>query len=219
MGLNLVKDELHQALALITESIVDVTALDQEHVHSDFERHGLRNLVDALLIHVDFLLELLSGNGLLVDKGFDSFSLLKDEEEFVIDVGSKAHNLKVFSEGLRDFFFGLDHNLVVDLNIPKMHLVRSGNCIFWSWKVATLLDDLVNNLFKLLLNLFDWGIKHDLWTTTTFAGVVSIWNTKLQGDKVVFKWGIGIIFSLDDLIWLWISWELVSLDEFHICVN
>lgn len=219
MGLNFVEDELHQAFALITQSVVDVTALDQKHVHSDFERHGLSDLVDAVLVHVDFSLELFSVDWLLVDENLDSFSFFKDEKELIVNVGSQADNFKVLFKSLRNLLFGLDNDFIINLDIPKMHLVTSGDGVLWSWEVATLLHNLINNLLKLLLNLFNWGIKQDFLASTALVSLISIWNTKLKGDEVIFERSIGIILSLDDIIWLWISWEFVSLNELHIGVD
>ena len=54
---NFIEDELHDVLALITETIVDVAALDKEHVHSNLKWRVLSNLENGILVLDDLLLE------------------------------------------------------------------------------------------------------------------------------------------------------------------
>lgn len=220
MLFNLVEDKLHQALALIAKSIIDVTALNQEHVHSNLERHRLSNLDDGCLVHVDFLLKVLSGEILLGDEYLDSFSLFQDEQEVIIDVHGQTDDLKVLLKGLRDLFFRFDHNFVIDLDVPEMHLVTSSDGVLWSWKVATLLYNEIDDLLKLVLNVFNWVVENNSWATILrFVVVIIFLDAQLKRNEVVLKWSVSIILSIDNLTWMWVFWIFVSLDELHIGVH
>ena len=113
-----VQDHLHQFFTVIAECVVDVAALDQEHVHSDLERHLSSYFGNCLLIHVDFFLKSFSLKGLLLQEDLNSFLLLKDEQVIVIDFKGLLHDIKVVAESLGNLGLGLGDNLVVWLDIP-----------------------------------------------------------------------------------------------------
>lgn len=69
------KNHLDDVLALLAKSIVNFTALNKEHVHSDLKWHLVSDLINGLLELVDFSLVFLSGRILLGQKFIDSFLL------------------------------------------------------------------------------------------------------------------------------------------------
>jgi hypothetical protein len=50
-----VEEQLDDFVALVDERVVEGFTLDQEHAHSDFERHGFSDLGDSGLVLLDFL--------------------------------------------------------------------------------------------------------------------------------------------------------------------
>jgi hypothetical protein len=165
-------------------------------------------------------LEFISGEWLFIDESLDSFSFSQDEQEIIIDVHGLTDNLKVLLEGLRDLLLSFDHNFVIDLDVPEMHLVTSGNCVLWSWEIATLLHNKINNLLKLVLNVFNWIIENNSWATILRLVVLIIFlDAQLKCNKVVLERSVSIVLSHDNLIWAWVRFVLVSLDELYIGVH
>jgi len=90
-----------------------------------------------------------------------------------------------------------------------MHLVTSGNCVFWARKIAALLNDHVDDVFELLLDCLKWIVENDFGS----------FNFELQSDEIVLEWGFWIVLTFNNLIWVRIGWELVSLDEVNVGVD
>jgi hypothetical protein len=130
---NSIKDHFHEFITLITQLVVDVTALDEEHVHSNFKRHFISDFNDGVLIFVNFFLEHISIEWLLLKECFDSLFLLENEKVIIIDVDSQFHCVQVIFESLRNLFLGFDNKFIIDLYIPEMHFVTSCNGVFRSW--------------------------------------------------------------------------------------
>lgn len=131
------------------------------------------------MIQVNFFLELFSCDWFLVNEGFNSLSFSKNEQEVIINIDCLADNFEVLSKGLRDLFLSFNDNFIFNLDVPEMHFVTSGDSVLWSWEVATLLHDLVNDLFKLLLNRLDRGVENDSWPTV-FVVVVIFLDVELK---------------------------------------
>jgi hypothetical protein len=138
MVTNSVKDLLHKFFAVLAKCVVDVAACHEEHVGPDFKWHFLSDLGDGGLVFVNLSLEGFSLEWLFLQEGFNSFSFLQDEEVVIVYIQSKIDHFQVLTQGLRDQGFGIHHKLVVNLHIPKVHLVTSGDGVLWSWEVAAL---------------------------------------------------------------------------------
>jgi hypothetical protein len=50
-------------------------------------------------------------------------------------------------------------------------------------------------------------------------GFILFISGKLEADEVIFERTVSIVFSEENLIWLWIGIILVSLDEINILVD
>jgi hypothetical protein len=65
---NSAKHHSDEFLALVNELIVEVFTLNQEHTHTDFERHDSLDFVDSLLVFIDSIKEFITDVGLLVQE-------------------------------------------------------------------------------------------------------------------------------------------------------
>jgi len=107
----------------VDESVVQFVALDQEHAHADLIGCLSLDLSDRVKVHLNALfVSLLLPVGLAREL-LNFLWLLKDEQVLVVNTNSLLGNLEVFDEDLRNLSFGVDHDLVVLLDIPEVSLV------------------------------------------------------------------------------------------------
>ena len=90
---NSVQNLFHEFLTILTKCIIDVTASNQEHVGSDFERHFFSDLEDGSFVCVNLSLESLSLKWFSLQEGVDSLSFLQDKEIVIVDTKSKLDDL------------------------------------------------------------------------------------------------------------------------------
>lgn len=136
--------------------IIDVFALDQEHVHSDLERHFISDLINGGLIAIDSSLEGLSVVVLSI-LGINELSnlstFIQDPHVVLVDINSSLDNLSVLLDDLADGLFGLIHDLVIFRHNPKVHLVSTRPRVLGSWQVVRLFDNGIDDVFQLRLDV------------------------------------------------------------------
>lgn len=91
-----VENNIDDILTFLTESSINVSTLDQEHVHSDLEWHLVPDLGDCCLEFVDLILEIFSVVSLLLKVCLNPFLLFQDEKVIVININSQFYDPKVF---------------------------------------------------------------------------------------------------------------------------
>ena len=83
-----------------------------------------------------------------------------------------------------------------------MHLVTSCNCVLWSRQVLRSFHNGVNYTFQLKLDLVkDTGVRVLLDLLKVNFGSI---DNELKRDEVILERSISIVFSQDNLIWLWV---------------
>lgn len=148
-----IQDFIDEFFAFRAEIIVELVALNQEHVHSNFEWHLISDSLDGLMILVDLSLELISIERFLLQEFIDPLLLIENENEIIVDVQCFIHYSQVLLNGLRNSRLGLIDNLIIGWNIPKMLLVTALNGVLWSRQVSTLVNDMINNDLQLVLHI------------------------------------------------------------------
>lgn len=211
MSVNASKDLSDQFLTPLAKLVVDLTALDEEHVHPDLEWHLVSDALDHHMIPIDLSLELITVVWLLLQELIDALLLGKEEQEVIVDVESFLDYLQVLRDCFRDLGLGIVYNLVVGWNIPEVLFVAALNSVLRSRQVPALKHNVVNNDFELVLNLGERHLELDL--------VLGLVDVKLDSDEVVFIWGVSVIFPLDDLARSWILWLLEPLNEINVLVK
>jgi hypothetical protein len=121
--LSLLEDLGNHVLTNGDEVFVQVTALDQEHRHSDLKGSLLADLGDSALESLDFHNEFLFLVGLFVKESFDALVFLQQEQELVINVDALGSRLQVLVNDSLDGVLGILHDLVVSGDIPEVSLV------------------------------------------------------------------------------------------------
>lgn len=180
MSIDVVQDFSDELFTFLNKSIVDVAALNQEHVHSDLKWHILTDSLDHLKVLLDLLSELITIIGLLLQELINTLFLAQDEDKWVVDIECFLDDSQVLRDGLVNLFFGLTNDLIILGNMPKMLLVTSLDGVFRSRQVGTLSHNVVDDIFKLSLDFFSCDCKLDL--------IISGVNIKFECDEVVFVW-------------------------------
>lgn len=153
MSVNASQNLCDQFITSLAKLIVDIAALDKEHVHSDLEGHLITDSLNHVVILIDLRLELITIKWLLLQELFDALLLVQEEQEIIIDMEGFLDNLQVLSNSFRDFRLGNVYDLVISWNVPKMLLVTALNSIFRPRQVPTLKNNVVYDNFELVLNL------------------------------------------------------------------
>jgi hypothetical protein len=92
---NLRENAVDEALALVAEGVVDITALDKEHVHPEFKRHLLSDSDNSVLVFFDLGLELLSAERFLVQELLNALFFLKKEQELVVNASCQLNHFNI----------------------------------------------------------------------------------------------------------------------------
>lgn len=182
----IVQNSVHQLSQAIAEHIVEVLALNEEHVHAELEWHLQANFLNGLRILVDLRLVVLSDLGLDLEELLDAVSFSEDPHIVVVHVQSLLDNFAVLLDDDRDGSLGVFGNLVIVWHSPKVHLIAAGDSILRPRKVVTLLDDRIDDVLQFRLNfLLEVIGKYDSSTL----------DVKLHTDEVLLERSVGVVLA------------------------
>jgi hypothetical protein len=153
------KHHSDEFLALVNELIVEVFTLNQEHTHTDLERHDSLDFVDSLLVFIDSIKEFITDVGLLVQEFLEALFLSDKESEFVIYVHDSLSDSQVLAEDHLDFNHGILDELIFSDNIPETSLLGVSETEIGSWDRIDFLDHLENDVDEVLLYLVDVNVE------------------------------------------------------------
>ena len=155
VAIDFLEDLLNEVLTHLDKPVVQLVALNKEHVDSDLIRGLLLDLVDGVKIDVDLSHILFSVLWSLGNELINMLLSVQKESVVFIDVDGLLCHLQILEKNLRDLFRGVDNQLIFNVDLPEVVLVAVCNLVVSSWDLVDLLNHLCHHFDKLLLN-FSW---------------------------------------------------------------